>query len=414
MTDYVDTEDSPGVTVLFGSRDRSMPSGRDQPGDHGFRIIEANEDTFAHAEIIGDVNGDALADILVTDSGDSDIFVVFGKNDTKPVQLTQTKEDSYFPVPARGFRDGTLGVHIGALAVFARGAGDVNGDGLADLIHVTSSKRMLAKVRLGSRTKPLSRTITITQGGHIKREFNSTLAPAGDTNGDGLDDVAVAVADPDGRRRGIEIQEMVFVVWGRRKPGVVTLTQPGGPRTAAVLAGGRRAGRALRHARCFCEVYGMEPLGDLNGDRRSEFGVEWADQSNDHGLIDVLFGSQRTSPFTFPGSGGATLTGADWANGFTAIGSKKLLVPASAGGLRTLSAPRGTVSIPKRGPLRIRGGFEVVQRAGDLDGDGFEDFLLGTDTDFWVVWGPLPAQPVDVKKPGPGVTPLPLAPAPPG
>src|SRR5262249_30642106 len=88
-----------------------------------------------HVAGIGDVNGDGMADLLLTGSyyyygWTSNAFVVFGKSDTKP--LTMRDIDS----GVGGFRVWDL---YGPFGPSAGPAGDINGDGLADLVIAAPS-----------------------------------------------------------------------------------------------------------------------------------------------------------------------------------------------------------------------------------------------------------------------------------
>ena len=78
----------------------------------------------------GDINGDGLNDMLVTaqdgGGGAGKVYVVFGKTDTDSVYLRDVA------LGQGGFViDGVAGSHAG---VSAFGAGDLNGDGFADLV----------------------------------------------------------------------------------------------------------------------------------------------------------------------------------------------------------------------------------------------------------------------------------------
>ena len=95
----------------------------------------------------GDVNGDGLADIIVgapfsdlgynpTDPGGDtgDSFVVFGKTNVEAVNLSSVAAGTGgFVILGRGFDDQTNGVGPYSNSNVSA-AGDVNGDGLADLI----------------------------------------------------------------------------------------------------------------------------------------------------------------------------------------------------------------------------------------------------------------------------------------
>ena len=83
----------------------------------------------------GDVNGDGIEDLLIgaygANQGAGASYVVFGRDTAETGTFPATLELSSFN-GTNGFRlDGVAGDHSGAAV---SGAGDVNGDGLADLL----------------------------------------------------------------------------------------------------------------------------------------------------------------------------------------------------------------------------------------------------------------------------------------
>ncbi|MEM1080287.1 MAG: integrin alpha, partial [Pseudomonadota bacterium] len=105
-------------------------------GDRGFRIEGASEYDQSGFSVsgAGDVNGDGLADLIIgapeADGGgysSGESFVVFGKADSGRVNLLTLQQNSNgFQIDGPGAAD-RAGISVS-------GAGDVNGDGLDDLI----------------------------------------------------------------------------------------------------------------------------------------------------------------------------------------------------------------------------------------------------------------------------------------
>ncbi|MGF1572501.1 MAG: integrin alpha, partial [Sumerlaeia bacterium] len=120
--------------VVFGKTD-STAVDLNNLGTGGFRIdgIDAGDASGRSVSGAGDVNGDGFADLIVgafgaDPNGDyaaGESYVVFGKTDSTAVDLNS--------LGTGGFRiDGIDAYDISGRSV--SGAGDVNGDGLADLI----------------------------------------------------------------------------------------------------------------------------------------------------------------------------------------------------------------------------------------------------------------------------------------
>ena len=231
----------------------------------------------------GDVNGDGRADVIVgapyanpssrNDAGSS--YVIYGTASPSNVDLASLESS--------GFRiDGAAAFDYSGYSVAS--AGDVNGDGRADVIvgapyanpssrgdagssyviYGTASPSNINLASLGS-----SSGFRI-DGAAANDRSGYSVASAGDVNGDGLADVIVGAptADPPSRSNA----GSSYVIYGTASPSNVNLASLDGS------SGFRIDGAAANDN----SGYSVASAGDVNGDGRA----------------DVIVGADRASPFS--------------------------------------------------------------------------------------------------------------------
>ncbi len=249
---------------------------------------------------VGDINGDGYADVIVAVPGNG-----FG--------LIYEGSGSGYSLTADWYHDGT---NNGTFGLSVAGAGDVNGDGLADVI-VGDTVNQSAYVFLGQTNLGLSIVPdwTVTKTG---MNFGGAVAGAGDVNGDGYDDVIVGASS---YANGETSEGAAFVYYGGAS-GLST--------TAAWTVESNHA-----NANFGSSVAGA---GDVNGD----------------GYSDVIVGSVNyTNTLTWEGAAFVYLgssTGLSTTAAWTRFGGQD-------------SAHFGT----------------SVAGAGDVNGDGYADIIVGSD-----------------------------------
>ncbi len=262
----------------------SAPTAAD-PGSRGFGAVVSSA---------GDVNGDGLVDLVVADrSGDAAVWIAGGG--------TFTRDPSWVVAPT--FPPPTTGFGLGALPV--TGVGDMNGDGYSDVAY-TSFDSAGANAQLhitsgGTAGTPLAMTTVMGFSDH--RQHYAFLTAAGDINGDGRADLVAgnpAIPSSTGVLGAIDV-----LLTSPTSTSLQSLPIVGGtPTFGASVAGGM----------------------DLNGDGRADIVVYTAE---DHTLH--VYGFEPTSN-----------------------------------------------RVVLRQDLVVAAGFERVSSAGDMDGDGYGDV---------VVWG---------------------------
>ena len=268
----------------------------------------------ASVSTAGDMNGDGYADLIV------------GAPDESAGQASEGRAHVYLgsasglnAVPVWSGEGNVAAAHYGA-AVSA--AGDVNGDGYADVLvgakDLTDGQAMEGRCVLyhGSASGPYPVAAWLSDGAMAGAHFGFACATAGDVNGDGHNDVVVAgpwASNP-------EVAEGRVALWhGSADPpsqGVVWVTEMNQEEA--------QYGRALA-------------LGDFNGDG-------YADAVAGTGLFD---------------NAALDDVGRVWVHHGTSTGLP--LVPSWTAGGHSAQDRFG----------------DAVGAAGDVNGDGYDDLLVG-------------------------------------
>ena len=341
---------SSGKTYVLYGTNQGFPnifelSGVD--GTNGFVINgEAPDDeSGASVSSAGDVNGDGIDDLVIgawrsdpngPSSGRS--YVVFGSDTDLPHPLELSSLDGMNGFALNGRVEG------GRSGRSVSGIGDINGDGIDDLII----RSFYAGINGGAhvvfgRSTGFSSEIDLADldgsngfliiGGPGTNGFGSRVGFVGDINNDGINDLAIGLpfADPNGDRSGA-----TALIFGSSAGFGSTVNLSALDDTEGVIFNGERDFNRSGES--------VSGVGDINGDGIDDLVISsWYRDyfGESRGDAYVIFGSDALpSPFE--------LSAIDGSNGFVVYGENAY----DAFG-------------------------RSVTKAGDINGDGIDDVIFG-------------------------------------
>lgn len=321
-------------------------------GTNGFQISgkSAGDGIGASVASAGDVNGDGFDDILIgayeadpngTDSGAT--YVVFGKSGgfTSNFDLSALNGTNGFQV------SGVIGTLSGRSVA---SAGDINGDGFDDFIigapsvNINGAESGASYVVFG-KASGFSANLKVvnlvgSNGfrilGQSANDYSGfSVSSAGDVNRDGFDDLIIGAfgADPNRAQSGAS-----YVVFGKATGFTSTLQLS----SLNGSNGFKISGEALDDR----SGNSVSSAGDVNGD----------------GFADLIIGASRVDQNGTDSGGAYVVFGK--ASGFAAN--------------INLSALNGKNGFQINGELTGHRAGISVSSAGDVNGDGFDDLLVGS------------------------------------
>lgn len=330
--------------VVFGKADgwNASQSLSTLDGKNGFRLVGFQVDQ-ASGQVVasaGDVNGDGFDDVIVgAPSTDADgvnysgaSYVIFGQGSGWDASIDLSTLDGN-----TGFRlDGQNEYDLAGSAISS--AGDVNGDGFDDLMVRSAAGAYVIFGKSSGWTAAVDlSSVDGNIGFHlIGGEFPPTaVSSAGDVNGDGFDDIAVShpYADPD----GVSNAGASYIVFGKASGWTTDVD-------VSALSGSdgfRLDGGFVNDG----AGWDISSAGDVNGD----------------GFDDLLIG-EAMSPYYAPYTGGVSYVVFGKASGWDATTD-----------LSTLDGTDGFQVVPGVNEDSIWS----VASAGDINGDGFDDIIVG-------------------------------------
>ncbi len=309
-------------------------------GNNGFRLDGKAAYDFSGRSVsnAGDVNGDGFDDLIVGVSGadpngdkSGSSYVVFGQASGFSAAMDLSSLNG-----SNGFRlDGKEAFDYLGFSVST--AGDVNGDGFDDLIvgaygaNLYGTNSGFSYVVFGQASGfSAAMDLSSLNGSNGFRldgvaewdQSGFSVSNAGDVNGDGFDDLIVGAhrADPNGEESGSS-----YVVFGKASGFSATMNLS--------TLNGSNGFRLDGEATYDLSGYSVSTAGDVNGD----------------GFDDLIVGARETSAYVVFGQ----------ASGFSAVMD-----------LSSLDDSNG---------FRLNGGDPgtSVSTAGDVNGDGFDDLIVG-------------------------------------
>ena len=327
-------------------------------GTGGFVINGQADSDFSAWSVsgIGDINGDGFADLIVgapnsdpatgVDAGRS--YVVFGKASTAAVNLSAVAAGTGgFVINGAGGTELYAGYNVSS-------AGDVNGDGLVDLMVNTPWGDPSAGADAGRTYVVFGKTNTTAvnvsdvvagTGGFVingssaaeltgyNDTYGKVVSSAGDVNGDGFADLIIGanLSSPG----GVGTAGRSYVVFGKANTTAVDLAAVATGTGGFSITGGSAGERT---------GYSVAGAGDVNGDGLADLLVTapFADGSN--GRAYVVFGKTNTANVN----------------------------------LATVLAGTGGGFVVNGTGAELLGAFAGISTAGDFNGDGLADFLVGT------------------------------------
>ena len=299
-------------------------------GSNGFLLRGLNErdrlgDSVSDA---GDVNGDGIDDIIIGAPGATNFtgesYVIFGSNEgfEAEIDLTSLDGSNGFVLRSPNERD--------RLGDFVNDAGDVNGDGIDDIIIGASGATYIVFGSNHGFDAELDLASLDGSSGFVVRgndyTFGSSVSGVGDVNGDGIDDLIVGApyaGEPvfrNGRYLFNDTQGESYVVFGSNEgfEAEIDLTSLDGS-SGFALRGSDRDDR-------FGDSVGG--VGDLNGDGIDDLIVSapYAEVEGEEGLISqgesyVIFGIASNTSESITGTEDAdVLTGTAEDNSISGLG----------------------------------------------------------------------------------------------
>jgi Ca2+-binding RTX toxin-like protein len=339
--------------VLFGSTSGFAPSIdlATLTGSNGFTIngIGEGDELGSSVSGAGDINGDGFADLSIgapyadpnglEKAGQS--YVVFGSNNGFPTSLNVSDLDGNngFTINAIAAGD-ELGGSVSA-------AGDVNGDGIDDLIIGAFGADPNGLENAGQSYVVFGSTVGLapslnvsdldgTNGfaidGIAEKDYSSRVSAAGDVNGDGIDDLIIAAfgADPNGNADA----GTSYVVFGSPEAFPASFNPSGLDGTNGFAINGIAEGNF--------SSFRVSSAGDFNGDGIDDLIISTPFAETSAGQSYIVFGSKEGF----------------WANI----------------NLSSLDGINGSV-LNGVNPNDYSG--NSVSGAGDINGDGVDDLIIG-------------------------------------